>query len=82
MHDVCMSPDKRYRYWLEAKVSGGDGRVCMFLMLNPSTADAVKVRSDGEHVQAVREGLGIRDGASVQPVRFAVSISEDSKGQQ
>ena len=42
MHDVCMSPDKRYRYWLEAKVSGDVGRVCMFLMLNPSTADAVK----------------------------------------
>ena len=42
MHDVCMSPDKRYRYWLEAKVSDHDGRVCMFLMLNPSTADAVK----------------------------------------
>ena len=39
MHDVCMSRDKRYRYWLEAKVSGDDGRVCMFLMLNPSTAD-------------------------------------------
>ena len=37
-----MSPDRGYRYWLEAKVSGGDGRVCMFLMLNPSTADAVK----------------------------------------
>ena len=41
MHDVCMSPDKRYRYWLEASVSDGNGRVCMFLMLNPSTADAV-----------------------------------------
>lgn len=42
MHDVCMSPDKRYRYSLEAKVLDDNGRVCMFLMLNPSTADAVK----------------------------------------
>ena len=37
-----MSPDRRYRYWLEANVSDDKGRVCMFLMLNPSTADAVK----------------------------------------
>ena len=37
-----MSPDRRYRYWLEAEVSGSDERVCMFLMLNPSTADATK----------------------------------------
>ena len=37
-----MSPDKQYRYWLEAKVSDVADRVCMFLMLNPSTADATK----------------------------------------
>ena len=37
-----MSPDKRYRYWLEGKVSDDNDGVCMFLMLNPSTADAVK----------------------------------------
>lgn len=42
VHDVCMSRDNRYRYWLEAKVSDHDGRVCMFLMLNPSTADAMR----------------------------------------
>ncbi len=42
MHDVCISQDKRYRYWLEAKVSDDSGRVCMFLMLNPSTADVAK----------------------------------------
>ena len=42
MHEVCMSSDKRYRYWLEANVSDDNGRVCMFLMLNPSTADAMK----------------------------------------
>ena len=37
-----MSPDRRYRYWLEANVLDDKGPVCMFLMLNPSTADAVK----------------------------------------
>ena len=42
MHEVCISADERYRYWLEAKVSGDNRRVCMFLMLNPSTADATK----------------------------------------
>ena len=42
MHEVCMSTDRRYRYWLEAEVSEDSGSVCMFLMLNPSTADAVK----------------------------------------
>lgn len=42
MHEVRMSPDRRYRYWLEANVSEDSGRVCMFLMLNPSTADAMK----------------------------------------
>ena len=43
MHSTSFSPDRRYRYWLEAKLGNGDG-VCMFLMLNPSTAD--EVRSD------------------------------------
>ncbi|MXY43811.1 MAG: DUF1643 domain-containing protein [Dehalococcoidia bacterium] len=42
LHEVCMSPDKRYRYWLEANVSDDKDRVCMFLMLNPSRADATK----------------------------------------
>ena len=42
MHEVCISADEQYRYWLEAKVSGDNRRVCMFLMLNPSTADATK----------------------------------------
>ena len=42
LHEVRMSADRRYRYWLEAKVSDDSGRVCMFLMLNPSTADAMK----------------------------------------
>ena len=32
----CYSPDGRYRYWLEVKLSGKGG-VCMFLMLNPGT---------------------------------------------
>ena len=41
MHNAVFSPDRRYRYWLEAKLSDSDG-VCMFVMLNPSTADEVK----------------------------------------
>ena len=41
MHNTIFSPDRRYRYWLEAELSDEDG-ICMFLMLNPSTADEVK----------------------------------------
>ncbi len=41
MHKAIFSEDRRYRYWLEAKLSDSDG-VCMFLMLNPSTADEVQ----------------------------------------
>ena len=41
MHSASFSPDRRYRYWLESKLERGDG-VCMFLMLNPSTADETK----------------------------------------
>ena len=41
MHDARFSNGRRYRYWLEAKVSDRDG-VCLFIMLNPSTADEVK----------------------------------------
>ena len=41
MHTTVFSPDRRYRYWLEAKLSAAAG-VCMFLMLNPSTADEMK----------------------------------------
>ena len=50
MHDAHFSPDRRYRYWLEAKLSDRDGLpsqqagVCLFLMLNPSRAD--ESRSD------------------------------------
>ena len=50
MHNVSFSPDRRYRYWLEAKMSDRDGLpseqagVCLFLMLNPSRAD--ESRSD------------------------------------
>ena len=40
IHNTVFSPDRRYRYWLEAKLSDADG-ICMFLMLNPSTADEV-----------------------------------------
>ena len=41
LHNTVFSPDRRYRYWLEAKLSDADG-ICMFLMLNPSTADEMK----------------------------------------
>ena len=41
MHKTVFSPDRRYRYWLEAKLSDSEG-VCTFVMLNPSTADEVK----------------------------------------
>ena len=41
MHNAIFSPDRRYRYWLEARLSDADG-ICMFLMLNPSTADEMK----------------------------------------
>ena len=41
IHNTVFSPDRRYRYWLEAKLSDNDG-ICMFLMLNPSTADEVQ----------------------------------------
>ena len=41
MHNAVFSSDRRYRYWLEAKLSDADG-ICMFLMLNPSTADEVQ----------------------------------------
>ena len=41
MHNATFSPNRRYRYWLEAKLSDADG-ICMFLMLNPSKADEVQ----------------------------------------
>ena len=41
IHNTVFSPDRRYRYWLEAKLSDADG-ICTFLMLNPSTADEVQ----------------------------------------
>ena len=42
IHRASFSPDRRYRYWLESELGDvGDG-VCMFLMLNPSTADETK----------------------------------------
>ena len=38
IHKTIFSPDRRYRYWLEARLSDAAG-VCLFVMLNPSTAD-------------------------------------------
>ena len=42
LHNVCVSDDRRYRYWLEASLSGDPGEVCLFLMLNPSKAGACR----------------------------------------
>ena len=45
LHSVCSweeSPERRYRYWLEAKLQSAaeeDSRICLFLMLNPNKAD-------------------------------------------
>lgn len=46
LHSICSwdeSPDRRYRYWLEARVEGTseqtDNGICLFLMLNPNKAD-------------------------------------------
>lgn len=38
IRDALISPCGRYRYWLLRRWA--DGPVCVFLMLNPSTADA------------------------------------------
>lgn len=43
IHAATFSPDRRYRYWLEARLTDSEG-VCLFVMLNPSKAD--EVRSD------------------------------------
>ena len=39
IHEVIMSKDKLYRYWLGADISD-ESSVCLFIMLNPSSADA------------------------------------------
>lgn len=59
----CYSPDERYRYWLEVKLSGKSG-VCMFLMLNPSTESGDRERESRHRTRekckkfAEREGYG------------------------
>lgn len=37
-----ISPTGKYRWWLRRRVIGGNGKTATFIMLNPSTADAVK----------------------------------------
>lgn len=41
LHNVCLSEDRRLRYWLEVEIPSGDepAATCAFLMLNPSAAD-------------------------------------------
>lgn len=38
--DALFSPCERYRYLLRRQLTATGGRVCLFVMLNPSTADA------------------------------------------
>ena len=80
LHEVCMSPDKRYRYWLEANVSDDKDRVCMFLMLNPSTANATKSDPTVNTCKRFAKDWGLRDDAGVQPVCAEVSLSPKSQG--
>lgn len=59
----CYSSDRRYRYWLEVKLSGKGG-VCMFLMLNPGTENEDRERESTHRTRkrcmkfAEREGYG------------------------
>lgn len=39
--DACLSDDGKYRWWLSREWEHGDG-TCVFVMLNPSTADALE----------------------------------------
>ena len=41
MEPAVFSPDGRYRYSLARRLGLGEG-ICVFIMLNPSTADAVQ----------------------------------------
>lgn len=58
-HRVCFSDDRRRRYWFEAALSGVGG-ACLFLMLNPSSADEqVQDRTVGKCKEfAERGGYG------------------------
>lgn len=40
-HDTVFSPCRRYRYYWSTKISGGGRGRCVFVMLNPSTANEV-----------------------------------------
>ena len=67
-----LSEDSKYRYWLRRSWKyGGDGQVICFIMLNPSTADALTddptirrcmgfVRSWGGSVLSVRNLFALR----------------------
>lgn len=39
LHNVCLSEDRRFRYWLEVEIPSGGEATCAFLVLNPSAAD-------------------------------------------
>lgn len=59
LHDVCLSEDRRLRYWLEVEIpSGGEpAATCAFLMLNPSAAD------ESATDQTVRRCVGFAERA-------------------
>ena len=40
--EVVFSPCEKYRYWLSREWDDSEGKTLGFIMLNPSTADAVK----------------------------------------
>lgn len=85
IHKAEFSPDRRYRYRLDAALSD-DGGVCMFLMLNPSKAD--ETRSDPTVTRckrfAARWGYGALSVCNLFALRStdpaALTASEDPVG--
>lgn len=77
-----LSEDGRYRWWLRRELPGGDGRVVTFVMLNPSTADALQddrticrcmgfVRSWGCSVLSVRNLFCLR---ATHPIELRTAV--------
>ena len=85
IHKAEFSPDRRYRYRLDANLSDAGG-VCMFLMLNPSKAD--ETRSDPTVTRckrfAARWGYGALSVCNLFALRStdpaALTASEDPVG--
>ncbi len=64
--NAVISPDGLYRYHLTRSVGPGtpDGGICLFVMLNPSTADATK---DDPTIRRCK-GFAVREGCSILEV--------------